>query len=75
MNDLYDKFLMDLKEQLLKRGITQEQISYDIGLTPVTVCRFFRRKSVSMNLINKILEYIKYFDENNLDDFFEKYDL
>lgn len=75
MNDLYDKFLMDLKEQLLKRGITQEQISYDIGLTPVTVCRFFRRKSASMNLINKILEYIKYFDENNLDEFFEKYDL
>lgn len=72
MNDLYDKFLSDLKNELLKRNITQEKLAYDIGVTPVTVCKFFRRKSVSMNLINKISKYIEYFDSNNLDEFFEK---
>ena len=72
MNGLYNKFLSDLKDELLKRNITQEKLAYDIGVTPVTVCKFFRRKSVSMNLINKILEYIEYFDNNNLDEFFEK---
>lgn len=70
--DMYDKFLSDLKEVLSKRNITQERLAYDIGSTPVTVCKFFKRKSVSMNLINKILEYIEYFDNNNLDEFFEK---
>lgn len=75
MKDLYDKFLSDLKNELLKRNITQEKLAYDIGSTPVTVCNFFRRKSVSMNLINKILEYIEYFDNNNLDEFFEKNNL
>ncbi len=72
MDDLYNKFLSDLRNELLKRNITQEKLAYDIGVTPVTVCKFFRRKSVSMNLINKISEYIEYFDNNNLDKFFEK---
>lgn len=58
MNDLYDKFLKDIKIRMIMLNLTQTQLADSIGVNKVTMSRFFNRKSLSIKLIDKILNYL-----------------
>lgn len=58
MNDLYDKFLKDIKVKMVICNLTQSQLADNIGVNKVTLSRFFNRQSVSMKLVDKILSYL-----------------
>lgn len=58
MNDLYDKFLKDIKVKMVIKNVTQTQLAGIIGVNKVTLSRFFNRQSVSIKLVDKILNYL-----------------
>lgn len=58
MNDLYDKFLKDIKVKMVICNLTQSQLADSIGVNKVTISRFFNRQSVSIKLVNEILNYL-----------------
>lgn len=58
MNDLYDKFLKDIKVKMVICNLTQSQLADSIGVNKVTISRFFNRQSVSIKLVDKILSYL-----------------
>lgn len=58
MNDLYDKFLKDIKVKMVICNLTQSQLADSIRVNKVTLSRFFNRQSVSMKLVDKILNYL-----------------
>ncbi len=58
MNDLYDKFLKDIKVKMVIKNVTQTQLAEIIGVNKVTLSRFFNRQSVSIKLVDKILNYL-----------------
>ena len=66
MNDLYDKFLKDIKVKMVICNLTQSQLADDIGVNKVTLSRFFNRQSVSMKLVDKILNYLNEKEEDNI---------
>lgn len=65
MNDLYDKFLKDIKVKMVICNLTQSQLADNIGVNKVTLSRFFNRQSVSMKLVDKILNYLNEKEEVN----------
>lgn len=65
MNDLYDKFLKDIKVKMVICNLTQSQLADNIGVNKVTLSRFFNRQSVSMKLVDKILNYLNKKEEVN----------
>lgn len=58
MNDLYDKFLKDIKVKMVMLNLTQSQLADNIGVNRVTISRFFNRQSLSIKLVDKILSYL-----------------
>lgn len=54
----YKIFLMNLKEDMKKRKITQKEISLKTGLSESTITSFFNGKSLTKDTMEKVINYI-----------------
>lgn len=59
----YQKFLAELRGEMLARGINQVKLSKDLGISKTSLSLFFTGKTASIDMINAVVKYLENYKE------------